>query len=325
RPDREVLGTRALRRPPGHRHHRQGPGERLPAVGHRRVPRADEQGMARLPGRHLRRQRRRLRRRARHAGCHPRGRPRRQRGRAGQALAGRRPRRCRQDARDRRRARPRPDGRLGIRHARRRAGRQDLSRRAAARRQEGPAAAHLRGMGPGGPDDPRTGGERRADRRGAEHLAGRRRRGDGVTRYITISLDKRGVNCRAALLDHEAPRTCEAVWNALPQSGQAYHAKYARNEVYTLVKPFADPPPGRENPTVTPIPGDVVYFGFEPWEIGNPAYGYDAGSAAHNAEGATDLATFYGRNNLLLNGDVGWVPGNVFATIVEGLDEMAAA
>jgi hypothetical protein len=38
-----------------------------------------------------------------------------------------------------------------------------------------------------------------------------------------------------------------------------------------------------------------------------------------------DLALFYERNNLLLNPDVGWVPGNVFATIVEGLDEIAAA
>ena len=38
-----------------------------------------------------------------------------------------------------------------------------------------------------------------------------------------------------------------------------------------------------------------------------------------------DLAIFYGRNNLLLNGDVGWVPGNVYATIVEGLAAMAEA
>jgi hypothetical protein len=38
-----------------------------------------------------------------------------------------------------------------------------------------------------------------------------------------------------------------------------------------------------------------------------------------------DLAYFYGRNNLLLNGDVGWVPGNVYGTIVDGLDELAAA
>ncbi|HEX2144895.1 MAG TPA: DUF3830 family protein [Glycomyces sp.] len=146
-----------------------------------------------------------------------------------------------------------------------------------------------------------------------------------MARYITIALEKRGVSCRAVLLEAEAPRTCAAVWDALPQSGAAYHAKYARNEVYTLVPPFGGAKLGRENPTVTPIPGDVVYFGFEAWEIGNPAYGYDEASEAHGDQGATDLAIFYGRNNLLINGDAGWVPGNVFATIVEGLPEMAAA
>ncbi|MGH3437837.1 MAG: DUF3830 family protein [Sciscionella sp.] len=146
-----------------------------------------------------------------------------------------------------------------------------------------------------------------------------------MARYITITLDKRGVSCMARLLDEHAPRTCEAVWQALPLSGQAYHAKYARNEVYTLLAPFADPAPGRENPTITPLPGDVCYFGFEPWEIGNPAYGYDTGSEAYSAQGATDLAIFYGRNNLLINGDAGWVPGNVFATIERGLPEMAEA
>jgi len=41
--------------------------------------------------------------------------------------------------------------------------------------------------------------------------------------------------------------------------------------------------------------------------------------------GVVDLAIFYGRNNLLINGDVGWVPGNVYATIVDGLDRMAEA
>lgn len=146
-----------------------------------------------------------------------------------------------------------------------------------------------------------------------------------MARYITISLDKRGVSCRARLLDEQAPRTCEAVWAALPQSDQAYHAKYARNEVYTLLQPFAEREPGLENPTITPIPGDVVYFGFEPWQIGNPAYGYDEESKAHGGGGATDLAIFYGRNNLLINGDAGWVPGNVFGTITEGLEEIAAA
>lgn len=145
-----------------------------------------------------------------------------------------------------------------------------------------------------------------------------------MTRYITIGLAERGVSCRARLLDDEAPATCDAVWDALPVNGDAFHAKYARNEVYTLV-PRISAAPRRENPTITPIPGDVVLFDFEPWEIGNPAYGYEPGSAAHADQGATDLAIFYGRNNLLINGDLGWIPGSVFGAIEEGLPEMAAA
>ncbi|MGH3540849.1 MAG: DUF3830 family protein [Mycobacterium sp.] len=144
-----------------------------------------------------------------------------------------------------------------------------------------------------------------------------------MARFISITLTKSDVSCRARLLDDQAPRTCAAVWDALPVVGQAYHGKYARNEVYTLLPPLGAP--GRENCTVTPIPGDVCFFGFEASEIGNPAYGYDEGSEAHSSQGATDLAIFYGRNNLLINGDVGWVPGNVFATIEEGLADVAVA
>lgn len=145
-----------------------------------------------------------------------------------------------------------------------------------------------------------------------------------MARYVTITLEVRGVSCRARLLDDEAPATSQAVWDALPLAGDAFHAKFARNEVYTLL-PRITAAPHRENPTVTPIPGDVCLFDFEPWEIGNPAFGYEPGSAAHAEQGATDLALFYGRNNLLVNGDVGWVPGSVFATVEEGLEAMARA
>ena len=51
-----------------------------------------------------------------------------------------------------------------------------------------------------------------------------------MTRYIDISLDKRGVTCVARLLDDLAPRTCDAVWNALPLGSDVYHAKYARKK-----------------------------------------------------------------------------------------------
>ncbi|MBD2897674.1 hypothetical protein amrb99_66380 [Actinomadura sp. RB99] len=143
-----------------------------------------------------------------------------------------------------------------------------------------------------------------------------------MPRLMTISLEKRGVSCVAELLEKDAPRTCEAVWRALPLGGDAYHAKYARNEVYTMVERFAEEEVGLENPTVTPIPGDVVYFSF-PGGMLDRAFKEEKN--IHELPGVIDLAIFYGRNNLLLNGDVGWVPGNVYATIVDGLDRMAEA
>ncbi|MEU2584709.1 DUF3830 family protein [Streptomyces avermitilis] len=140
-------------------------------------------------------------------------------------------------------------------------------------------------------------------------------------RYLEVALDKRGVRCTARLLDDRAPLTCQAVWDALPLGSDVYHAKYARNEIYALFPPFAAQEPPLENPTVTPVPGDLCYFTFSGAELGTKAYGY--GKAQQ--ETVVDLALFYERNNLLLNGDVGWVPGIVWGQVVEGLDAMAQA
>jgi hypothetical protein len=142
-----------------------------------------------------------------------------------------------------------------------------------------------------------------------------------MARRIEVSLVKRDVHCVARLLDDEAPRTCDAIWNALPQSGQAYHAKYARNEIYALVAAFAETEPGHENTTITPIPGDLVYFGFEAWQLAPASHGY----VDQRAGRSVDIALFYNRNNLLLNPDFGFVPGNVFGVIETGLADMAAA
>lgn len=141
-----------------------------------------------------------------------------------------------------------------------------------------------------------------------------------MTKYMKISLEKRGISCIARMLENEAPKTCEAVWNALPKSGQVYHAKYARNEIYTMVPRFFSQPPGVENPTITPIPGDVCFFDFESGVLDQK---FKEEKGVDNLPGVVDLALFYGRNNLLVNADVGVVPGNVFATIEENLDEFA--
>lgn len=146
-----------------------------------------------------------------------------------------------------------------------------------------------------------------------------------MTRHITITLDKRGITCTARLLDVAAPRTCNALWDALPVTAPAFHGKYARNEVYGLVSGWDAAEPGPENTTITPIPRDVCWFSFSGEQLGNPAYGYEAATENRAALRIVDLAIFYGRNNLLMNGDQGWVPGNVFAEITDGYEEMVEA
>lgn len=145
-----------------------------------------------------------------------------------------------------------------------------------------------------------------------------------MARFIEVGLKGRDVAWRARLLDDEAPRTCTAVWDALPLGGDLFHAKYARNELYTFVPPFAEPEPGLENPTVTPIPGDLCYFSFTGGQLPAGSYGYDPHEGAGERDHVVDLAVFYGRNNLLVNGDVGWVPGSVFGHI-DDLASLAAA
>jgi hypothetical protein len=150
-----------------------------------------------------------------------------------------------------------------------------------------------------------------------------------MTRFIKISLLQRKVHAIAKLLETSAPRTCEALWNSLPLEGPAFHAKRANNEVYTLVLPFARQEPGLENGTIVPQSGDIVYFYFPSERVVSYLTGLrgvlaeDTISEA-SKRGLIDLAIFYDRNNLLID-YLGATPGGVFATVTEGLEEMAHA
>lgn len=142
-----------------------------------------------------------------------------------------------------------------------------------------------------------------------------------MTRFMEIRLESRAVGCVAKLLDEDAPRTADAVWNALPLANEVWHAKYASNEIYCMVPPLADEP-GLENPTLTPIPGDVVYFSFP---AGQFLRSFRIDRGIEGLPSVVDLAVFYGRNNFLFDPSVGPVPGNVYATVVEGFEAFAKA
>lgn len=136
-------------------------------------------------------------------------------------------------------------------------------------------------------------------------------------RRVRVTFTRRGVVVRARLLDERAPRTCEAIWASLPFEGDIAHSRYARHQVYTLAPGRFEPPP--ENTTVTPIPGDLVYWPVPVATLPDPS-AYPEGTRV-----LMDIGLYYDRNNLLLSPDVGWQPNTVFGTITDGLDELAEA
>lgn len=139
-----------------------------------------------------------------------------------------------------------------------------------------------------------------------------------MARRIELVLKQKGVRAVATFLDDAAPRTCAALWEMLPIDGDTFHAKWAGRELYTLVPPPATSP-GLENATIMPIPGDLLWFDVSPDSIDLPIEMRKA-----NPRGLVDIAVFYGRNNFLLSPQ-GFMPGNLFATITEGLAEYAKA
>jgi hypothetical protein len=137
-----------------------------------------------------------------------------------------------------------------------------------------------------------------------------------MPRQIEIIFVNRNVRGVATLLDDAAPRTCAAVWDALPLENVTNHARWAGREVYILVPPLASDP-GDENSTVFPIPGDLLFFTV-------PASSIDVPPERRTGKPFVDVALFYGRNSHLL-GPAGYMSGNLFATVTENLAGLAAA
>jgi hypothetical protein len=72
-----------------------------------------------------------------------------------------------------------------------------------------------------------------------------------MTRKITIA--SQNFEVEAELLEGECPKTCEAIWQALPFEAEA---EIWKEEVYFEI-PVKIPP---ENPTPKTKPGDVSYW-----------------------------------------------------------------
>ena len=90
-----------------------------------------------------------------------------------------------------------------------------------------------------------------------------------MPRYIDIEFTNEKVTARALLLDEQAPKTCNTIWNVLPLRGRVTHARYSG----TMVAHHFDNTVvvEAENHTTYIQTGDLIYTHYAAgWRHGNP-------------------------------------------------------
>jgi hypothetical protein len=110
-----------------------------------------------------------------------------------------------------------------------------------------------------------------------------------------------------------APLTAKAVWQLLgrgPIESIAIHAMWAGRELAVEI-PRVPEKISLENCTITPTPGDILY-----WHA-------DAGTIRGYRDEVTELAIVYGPDTRMWQANIGECPGNVFAYVTENLDGLA--
>ena len=133
---------------------------------------------------------------------------------------------------------------------------------------------------------------------------------------IRISLPNKKVSVVADLVEDLAPKTCKAIWNSLPQEGTATHCKTLGLQFWTGLKPTDElRKVPRENYTIYPIPGDLLYGYFPPaWE----------GGRRGDTEETCDFVICYGRESPTL-GSEGPILFNHFGVIRGDISKLAEA
>ena len=82
-----------------------------------------------------------------------------------------------------------------------------------------------------------------------------------MAREIVLELVNEGISARAVLLEKQAPKTCQTIWNLLPVSGDLGHAAYSGTIVALYIDPNVIIEP--ENVTTCIQTGDVMYTHYD--------------------------------------------------------------
>lgn len=120
-------------------------------------------------------------------------------------------------------------------------------------------------------------------------------------RHIRLTFIGTGESVTAEMLDEEAPKTCQMVWERLPFEQDLIHGRYSGMELFVLLD-HPHPAPA-ENQTQLPLPGEILYW-----------YADDT-SVTGGGKPVAEICIIYGRG-VTLRGPEGMPShGNLFARI----------
>lgn len=129
-----------------------------------------------------------------------------------------------------------------------------------------------------------------------------------MSRAAVLEVPAYGAAVGVRLLWDDAPRTCAAIWAALPIVKPAFHARRSGQELFFLADPFEEP--GPENERMELAAGDVLFAHMPPsWPDDHELY-------TRSERGLFDIAVMYGPD-ALLRGPEAPVAGNVFGRVVD--------
>ena len=139
--------------------------------------------------------------------------------------------------------------------------------------------------------------------------------------FVRVGLRQRNVSIKLRLRWDRSPLTCAALVPDLPLEGPAFHAKYATNEVYSLVPMVRAGDPGSEWRCIYPGPGDLMFIPVYPGQLLPPQ-----APPMDRERGILDIAFWYERGNCRI-GPAGPGIGNIVATGITfaDVDRMADA
>ncbi len=104
-------------------------------------------------------------------------------------------------------------------------------------------------------------------------------------RHIRLTWVETGESVLAEMLDDEAPRVCEFIWQMLPLEHKSIHGQFSGAEVFVLLD---NPRPApAENLCQLPLPGELLYF-FDP-----------GGSVTSGARQSSEICVIYSRGVVL--------------------------